>query len=109
MSWWTLTFRFVQIFYLIGAMVAILLYSGIIFFKKIELDGEELYKDYVEQYRKYHDEGDEPAYSQNEIVLASALLKVVVVAALPVAFLIYRSRLTTLPAFKLLKLHQRGR
>ena len=48
MSWWILTFRFVQIFYLLGVMISIIIYSGIIFFKKIGLDGADLYKEYKE-------------------------------------------------------------
>jgi len=111
MSWWTLTFRFAQIFYLLGVMIAIICYTFFIFFNKIEIDGADLYAEYVEQYKKTNgEEGDEePAYSQSEIVFASTLLKIVVVAALPVTFLIYLSRLTTLPAFVILKLHEGGR
>ena len=47
--------------------------------------------------------GTELVYSQSEIVFASTMLKITVVAALPVTYLIYRSRFTTLTAFKLLK------
>lgn len=110
MSWWTLIFRFAQVFYLLGVMIAIIFYSFVIFFNKIEIDGAELYEEYVKQYKEANpDENDKPAYSQNEIVFASILLKCIVVAALPVTYLIYLSRLTTLHAFVILKLHEGGR
>ena len=109
MGWWTLSFRFVQIFYLLGVMSSIIIYTFLIFANRIKLEDEQLYLEYIEQYKELNGINSTPPYSQSEIVFASMMLKTIILAALPVTLLIYRSRLTTLQAFILLKLHQGGR
>ena len=47
MGWWTLTFRFVQIFYLLGVMISIIIYTAIIFLSRLKFEEAELYTEYV--------------------------------------------------------------
>ena len=44
MSRWVWFFRFFQVFYLIAVMIAFLIMTGITFFDKVGLNGDELYQ-----------------------------------------------------------------
>ena len=74
-------------------------------FSKLDLGDDELYQEYLEDFRLKNVAGAEPTYSKHEIVFTNYFIKFLVIAVLPASVLIYRSRLLTLQAFVTLKKH----
>ena len=109
MGHWVSILRFIQVGYLLLVTILIFFYTGMIAFSKLDLGDDELYQEYLEDFRLNHDAGEEPTYSKHEIVFTNYFIKFLVIAVLPASVLIYRSRLLTLQAFVMLKKHQGNR
>ena len=109
MGHWVAILRFIQVGYLLIVTILIFFYTGMIAFSKLDLGDDELYQEYLEDFRLNNAAGVEPTYSKHEIVFTNYFIKFLVIAVLPASVLIYRSRLLTLQAFVTLKKHQGNR
>ena len=105
MGHWIAIVRFIQVGYLLTVTILIFFYTGMIAFSKLDLGDDELYQEYLEDFRLRNEAGAEPTYSKHEIVFTNYFIKFLVIAVLPASVLIYRSRLLTLQAFVTLKKH----
>ena len=104
MSQWTDFFTYFQVFYLIVVMVALTIYTLILFFEKMGFNSDELYEEYVVSRPESYIDTAIP--SKHEIMFHNWISKGVIIAVLPACFFIYRSRLLSLTAFKNIKMHQ---
>ena len=102
-SQWTAFFIYFQVFYLIVVMMTLTIYTLMLFFEKIGHDSDQLYLDYVEsRIEEYEGKG---IPSERQVVILTWLFRGVIIAVLPSAFLVYRSRTVSLLAFQAIKMH----
>lgn len=111
MSRWTFFFRFFQVIYLLAVILALLVASVVLFWNKLYLDSNEVYKKYVkdeQNNKEKYGEGN-PAPTLRELEWLSYLFRLVIILVTPMALLVYRSRLLQLEFFNNIKKHHGSR
>ena len=106
MGRWTNAFGFIQVLYLIALTISISISTIFIIAKQSSVTEESIYKEYLSELESKGEDIENPELSQREIYVASYMIKGSSVLVLIASFLIYRSRLLSLPAFTTLKMHQ---
>ena len=98
MSKWTSFFSHFQVFYLIGVVSSLLVFSFLLFAQKVKLNMNAVYKRSVEDRMDEFSETHPPP-TKNELAWLSVLFRAVIICVAPASLFIYRSRLVTLYAF----------
>ena len=106
MGRWTNAFGFIQVLYLIVLTISISISTIFIIAKQSRMTEESIYMEYKSELESKGEDFENPELSQSEIYVASYMIKGSSVLVLIASFLIYRSRLLSLPAFTTLKMHQ---